>query len=290
VNSSTGTHNCAENTTCPIEITDTTYSESFTAIPEEGYVFSKWMGGDSFMCGDSTDPVCPVSNTLLAGDSRFDAWLASYLTFYIMPVFEFVGIDTDGDGIPNHIDEDDDNDGIFDIDDQCPLDPSPDCSMGVPLTDTVTINGTEWAQVDLFKSLSWSDMNAICSGGPCSGLLNGYNMAGWILASRADVKALFDYYICGLEAIGCFDGLYDEYNSAWAPIMFTDGMRPTYDASTFRYIKGLVADVNNADPGFVRNTYWSDAKMLTGGDAARIEYNYDGIYDSSHGGWFYRTP
>jgi hypothetical protein len=29
-----------------------------------------------------------------------------------------------------------------------------------PITDTVTINGTEWAQVNLFLNLSWNDINA----------------------------------------------------------------------------------------------------------------------------------
>lgn len=35
-------------------------------------------------------------------------WISVAL-FYIMPLFKFVGIDTDGDGIKDHVDEDDDN-------------------------------------------------------------------------------------------------------------------------------------------------------------------------------------
>ncbi|MCH6255961.1 carbohydrate-binding protein [Puniceicoccaceae bacterium K14] len=39
-------------------------------------------------------------------------------------VYEFVELDTDGDGIPDHEDADDDNDGVDDVDDAFPLDPS----------------------------------------------------------------------------------------------------------------------------------------------------------------------
>lgn len=49
------------------------------------------------------------------------------------------------------------------------------------ITDTVTVGDYEWAQVDLFTSLSWDEINAICpSGGVCSdGDLNGNAMLGW---------------------------------------------------------------------------------------------------------------
>jgi hypothetical protein len=46
-----------------------------------------------------------------------------------MPIFKDVGIDTDGDGVRNELDEDDDNDGIFDIDDLCPLNPNLNCGI-----------------------------------------------------------------------------------------------------------------------------------------------------------------
>ena len=290
--SSNAAHNCSEGNICEFEINSgqLPFSETLTAIPKAGYVFEKWSDGGEFQCGKSTNPTCTIS---IADSAVGFAAVSLFDSGYAMPIFKDVGIDTDGDGVRNALDEDDDNDGIFDIDDTCPLDPSPSCSEGVPLTDTVTINGTEWAQVDLFLQLSWNDMNAVCSGGPCSGLLNGYNMAGWTWASRADVIALFDFYICGLEATGCYSGgRYSEVNSTWAPMMFTDGMRPIYDSSTARYVRALVSDVNDADPGFVSDVRMQDGKPLASTDYVNSQYSPRGIDSISSviAGWFYRNP
>ena len=38
-----------------------------------------------------------------------------------MPIYKDVGIDTDGDGVRNALDPDDDNDGVLDTDDAFPL-------------------------------------------------------------------------------------------------------------------------------------------------------------------------
>ena len=51
----------------------------------------------------------------------------------------------------------------------------------VPITgaDTMTGDGTDWAQVDLFTNLSWNEINAYCPGGVCgTGSLNGNDMEG----------------------------------------------------------------------------------------------------------------
>jgi hypothetical protein len=51
----------------------------------------------------------------------------------------------------------------------------------VPITgaDAMTVDGTDWAQVDLFTNLSWNDINAYCPGGVCdTGRLNGNDMEG----------------------------------------------------------------------------------------------------------------
>ena len=62
VSSSSGTRDCAGGTICEFEITDTDFSETFTATAREGYVFSKWKAGDGYLCANSTNPVCAVSN------------------------------------------------------------------------------------------------------------------------------------------------------------------------------------------------------------------------------------
>jgi hypothetical protein len=50
----------------------------------------------------------------------------------------------------------------------------------VPITNTATVDGTEWAQATDFVNLSWNDIDAKCSGGDCSGTLNGFVMDGWM--------------------------------------------------------------------------------------------------------------
>lgn len=94
------TRDCSEGSTCLHEINDATFNESFTAIPNQGYIFSRWQRGEDFLCDDSTDPTCVVSNTALAGNAGFEEWIAgSFQTWYIMPVFTYVGgVPLDGFG------------------------------------------------------------------------------------------------------------------------------------------------------------------------------------------------
>jgi uncharacterized repeat protein (TIGR02543 family) len=94
------------------------FSESFTAIAKPGYQFVKWQTGNDFRCPGSTNPVCTVT---LGNDIVGAVILAAYETGYLMPVFKDVGFDTDGDSIYDRQDPDDDNDGILDGDDPCPL-------------------------------------------------------------------------------------------------------------------------------------------------------------------------
>jgi len=128
VQSLSSTRDCAGGNVCEFEITDTTFSESFTAIPKAGYQFVKWRnGGSDFFCPDSLNAACNLSNVGGAGIPAIEAVVASFMIFHIMPIFEFVGIDTDGDGIKDHLDDDDDNDGLLDGVDPCPLNPDPAC-------------------------------------------------------------------------------------------------------------------------------------------------------------------
>jgi hypothetical protein len=105
---------------CTFDVSSVTlpFSESFTATAKPGYLFLNWQGGDGFKCADSTSSVC----TVVIPDNVLGVLsLVSYETAYVMPVFRYVGIDTDGDGIIDLQDDDDDNDGILDVDDPCPL-------------------------------------------------------------------------------------------------------------------------------------------------------------------------
>ncbi|MFT4517917.1 MAG: hypothetical protein ACI9JM_000294 [Halioglobus sp.] len=77
-----------EGNVCIHEVSSTSYSESFTAVPSGGWHFVKWNSGGGFLCADSTAPTCDVSNVSLAGNPAAEAVVASEQTFYIMPVFE----------------------------------------------------------------------------------------------------------------------------------------------------------------------------------------------------------
>lgn len=201
VTSLSGTRNCSGGGLCEFNITDKTFNESFTAAARPGFVFTKWSAGDGFMCANSVNPTCTINNTLLpTGNAGIDGVIASDQIFYAMPLFTFVGLDTDGDGIKNHLDTDDDNDGILDIDDACPLNINPVCA---PITgnDLVTANGRVWAQADLFIGLSWSAINAVCPNGVClNQTLNGHDMTGWKWASVEEMNALLNSYGGGAVA------------------------------------------------------------------------------------------
>jgi FG-GAP-like repeat len=74
-------------TVCIHKVTDTTYADSFTAVPDSGWEFVNWNSGNGFFCADSTNAECAVSNVLLAGNSFAETIVASDQMFYLMPVF-----------------------------------------------------------------------------------------------------------------------------------------------------------------------------------------------------------
>ncbi len=105
--------------------------------------------------------------------------------------------DTDGDYFKDSIDPDDDNDGILDVDDDCPLiAPPEECNPGVEIVDTVFADGREWAQLELLTNVSWFDLfYGACRSYTCRGVLGGQDVTGWHWATRADVQRLFNSYL-----------------------------------------------------------------------------------------------
>ena len=187
VTSASGTRNCAGGSLCEHNITDSTFNDSFTAVAKPGYVFTKWNKGAGFLCGDSTNPTCTISNVGTAGNAAIEGIIATGQFFYAMPLFDFVGIDTDGDGQKDHVDADDDNDGVLDVDDNCPLEAPNKDGFGCPYNpDFVTANGRQWFQADLFKYLTWHQIDAVCPSGVCvdGGQLSGHDMTGLDLGIR----------------------------------------------------------------------------------------------------------
>lgn len=143
VTSLSGNNDCTGPNYCIVEVTSETFTETFTAIAEPGYEFVKWQDGEGFQCAGSTSTSCTVS---ISGNPYAEAIVASFETASLRPVFLNVGIDTDGDGLRNSIDPDDDNDGVLDDDDLDPLDPNVTTTCGAtPGNVTLTEESAVWS-------------------------------------------------------------------------------------------------------------------------------------------------
>jgi hypothetical protein len=104
------------------------------------------------------------------------------------------------------------------------------------ITDTVTVNGKDWAQVDLFIGLAWSDINNVCPGGVCgNSTLMGFDMLGWTWASTEDLNNLFNYYsVNSSNPVPNLLGPGPDYDltesagpNSYAQLFFADGWRAT---------------------------------------------------------------
>ncbi len=245
---------CLAGNVCVNEITDTSYSEAFTAVPDTGWNFVKWNAGDNFVCENSTNPVCSVSNTLIAGNPAAEAIVASDETYYIMPVF---------------------------------------VEVGVPILDTVTVDGTVWAQPDLFRASTWSAMNRVCPGGPCNGVLNGYDMTGWHWANVEQVNAMFNLF--GVEPALKGPDRVDQPDSTWAPALLREGFRATevleLGSGKRTGVYGFVSEL--AQPGLARSGFFWDAEDPLANDAISTAtlFTSGGVPnpESRLGGWFFST-
>ncbi len=307
VTSESGTRNCAGGSLCEFNITDSTFYEVFTAVARPGYVFSKWSaGGPAFFCGDSTNPNCEITNEGTAGDANIQAIIATGKFFYVMPIFKFVGIDTDGDGIKDHVDADDDNDGVLDADDHCPLlGPNFD-DFGCPFTHSIVmVNGRQWYQPTLFKGVGWNAINAVCPAGVCinGGVLNGHDMTGWTWASVEDMNSMFNFYIAGSSQPVMGPGPSSSYGSYIPPepyrTLYQDGFIPTGEGdSTILY--GWSRDLDPVTSGtahplaYLANheVYTPIICMVEGACVVAYSTNTtrDAGYPGGPGAWFFRAP
>jgi hypothetical protein len=159
--------------------------------------------------------------------------------------------------------------------------------------DKVTVDGTDWAQVDLFTNLSWNDINAVCPAGVCvnSGTLNGYDMTGWAWASLGDINDLFNYYI-GSEEMGPGRWIFSESGGIWGLTFAADGWRATQSSHSGDLATGGIVhtlappEFGGGDPLAVY--------ALIGFEAGSIVLSYadtvvsPDVDSTSSGAWFYR--
>jgi hypothetical protein len=156
-----------------------------------------------------------------------------------------------------------------------------------PEIDTVSVDGREWAQVDLFTNLSWNDINAVCTEGACFGTLNGHDMTGWTWAKVDDLNALFNHYV-GSDVLGPGPDCYSEgHNTPWVDAFFDDGWRGHDFITGYVSVGGRLRD--SADYIAFLADSWTPG-MGSGGDGICTNETFTGTNDPGTGAWFYRTP
>ncbi|MEM8490613.1 MAG: hypothetical protein AAF756_07260 [Pseudomonadota bacterium] len=83
-----GSLTCAPGAACPeVDVSTTTFDETFVAEPDDGFVFDGWRRRDRGLCGGSSDP-CRLFTSGFAGNDILLAFLASDDVFFLEAVFE----------------------------------------------------------------------------------------------------------------------------------------------------------------------------------------------------------
>lgn len=167
----------------------------------------------------------------------------------------------------------------------------------IPGSDIISVDGTKWAQVDLFRRLSWNDINTVCPSGVCgNGTLNGYDMAGWAWASVDDLNALFNVYlsaegVSGESLLGPGpDYLQPFADTAWAPAFFADGWRGTTVSSSEIRTWGMTS-TPAAPAATLARAYtanMSDYLSIRNDYASTVNVAPRSSRQSDRGGWFYQ--
>lgn len=163
---SIGSGTCAAGTVCMINVADTTFSEAFAAVPDEGWYFHKWNTGGRFLCGNSSNPECRLSFEGLQGQEEIEALVASSEVFYLMPVFR------------NY----------------------PRATLVEGQLRVIAVDGKkwEWLHPKEFLGYSYDQIAAVCPlpSGKCSGLLkdSDVDLKGYFWASEDDIVSLFQAF------------------------------------------------------------------------------------------------
>ena len=85
---SDGSGACVGGSICIVEISDTSFSETFMAVPNTGWHLEKWNSGYGLLCGGKTGLWCEVSLEGTSGNAAIEKMVASSEFAYLMPVFK----------------------------------------------------------------------------------------------------------------------------------------------------------------------------------------------------------
>lgn len=164
---------------------------------------------------------------------------------------------------------------------------------GLPISNTVTVEGREWAQVNIFTGITWNEVDAACSGEVCTGKLNGYDVTGWVWASVDDVNHLFNSYLAEEGALGPGPDRLSTFDpTTWASEFYADGWTPTETSSSHNQVFGLLSTSHSTDYAYEAriHDYFNNDPFNGSSDEAATTYvqqkhereNYMGV-------WMYRA-
>ena len=94
VDSQSGAYTCSAGKVCVIEVNDTFFDETFTAVPDQGYKFVRWKKVDRGFFGGSTDSTVRLFTSGFVGNDTLLGILESDQEFYLQPVFALTGGDS----------------------------------------------------------------------------------------------------------------------------------------------------------------------------------------------------
>lgn len=87
VTSTSGLYDCGSGQTCEIDVSDLSFDETFTAVPNEGFTFSGWKRRQRGFCGGSSEP-CRLFTEPFEGNDVLMGFLSNpNEIFYLEPVF-----------------------------------------------------------------------------------------------------------------------------------------------------------------------------------------------------------
>jgi len=84
VRSDSGTLDCTSGNTCFVDVADTTFQETFTAVPRPGYEFAGWEGIANDLCDG---PTCEIDLVPRQGIQFWENFVASNTTGELKPIF-----------------------------------------------------------------------------------------------------------------------------------------------------------------------------------------------------------
>jgi hypothetical protein len=164
-------------------------------------------------------------------------------------------------------------------------------TVAISEDDIVTVDGTDWVQVDLFTNLSWNDINAACPGGICTGELNSYGVHGLIWASQDDLNKLFNVYLIEANVaehllLGPTRHNYSEAGAIeWVDDFLSDGWRITYSDSEQEIVDGRLSTMRDPMYGYrasFQNWVENKVDFFATNFTAPVTSSWSGT-----GAWFY---